>query len=112
MTAGKYARTLLRKVGNLLGMQKLSDQIADAKVILAKALIARMKSAGVVQDLREVEFKVFSQFGDDGIIQYLVHHTGIGPGERTFVEFGVESYEESNTRFLLVNDNWRGLGME
>ena len=26
-----------------------------------------------------------------------------------FVEFGVEDYSESNTRFLLVHDNWRGL---
>ena len=29
--------------------------------------------------------------------------------ERVFVEFGVEDYAESNTRFLLVNDAWRGL---
>ena len=26
-----------------------------------------------------------------------------------FVEFGVEKYTESNTRFLLCNDNWSGL---
>jgi hypothetical protein len=26
-----------------------------------------------------------------------------------FVEFGVEDYTESNTRFLLVKDNWKGL---
>ena len=27
----------------------------------------------------------------------------------SFIEFGVETYRESNTRFLLVKDNWRGL---
>ncbi len=48
--------------------------------------------------------------GDDGIIQWLIHRI---PGIRaSFVEFGVETYVEANTRFLLVNDNWRGLVME
>ena len=59
--------------------------------------------------LREAEFQVFSQFGDDGIIQHLLAAVDLRKGEDVFVEFGVENYMESNTRFLLVNDNWRGL---
>ncbi|MBL9116668.1 MAG: hypothetical protein JNJ83_16795 [Verrucomicrobiaceae bacterium] len=55
----------------------------------------------------EIEFKVFSQWGEDGIIQHLIHH--LKPAEQTFVEFGVETYTEANTRFLLANNNWRGL---
>ena len=31
---------------------------------------------------------------------------------KTFVEFGVENYVESNTRFLLINNNWRGLVLD
>ena len=31
---------------------------------------------------------------------------------KIFVEFGVESYREANTRFLLVNDNWSGLVLD
>ena len=27
----------------------------------------------------------------------------------SFIEFGVENYLESNTRFLLINNNWSGL---
>lgn len=57
--------------------------------------------------LTDVEFSVFSQFGDDGIIQYLVNE--IHPEEKFFVEFGVENYLESNTRYLLQNNNWYGL---
>lgn len=53
------------------------------------------------------EFSVFSQFGDDGLIQYLLRE--LEPREHTFIEFGVESYQEANTRFLLQHDNWRGL---
>jgi hypothetical protein len=63
-------------------------------------------------DIRDAEFKVSSQFGEDGIIQYLIRRARITPEEQTFVEFGVERYEEANTRFLLLNDNWRGLIMD
>jgi hypothetical protein len=60
-----------------------------------------------ISNLSEVEFQVFSQFGDDGIIQWLINYLDIT--NKTFVEFGVEKYIESNTRFLLFNDKWRGL---
>lgn len=58
-------------------------------------------------DLQDREFKVYSQWGEDGIIQHLVRSVPI-PATR-FVEIGVETYEEANTRFLLLNDNWSGL---
>jgi hypothetical protein len=61
-------------------------------------------------ELSKAEFKAFSQFGEDGIIQFLVQRV---PIERdVFVEFGVGDYRESNTRFLLLHDNWRGLIMD
>src|SRR5882762_7163690 len=53
-----------------------------------------------INDLSEVEFQVFSQWGDDGIIQYLINKIEIP--NKTFIEFGVENYKESNTRFLLI----------
>ena len=59
------------------------------------------------QTLQELEFQVFSQFGDDGIIQWLVNKLEIP--HKVFVEFGVENYKESNTRFLLINNKWKGL---
>jgi len=63
-----------------------------------------------IYDLSEVEFQVFSQFGDDGIIQYLINKIDIP--NKTFIEFGVENYMESNTRFLLYNNNWTGFVMD
>lgn len=56
------------------------------------------------------EFKVFSQTGEDGIIQFLLRH--VDTPNRVFVEFGVHNYTESNTRFLLKNNNWSGLVMD
>ena len=58
-------------------------------------------------DIRQAEFRVFSQWGEDGIIQYLVNAVPIE--RQVFVEFGVEDYTESNTRFLLTNNQWSGL---
>ena len=57
--------------------------------------------------LTSYEFKVYSQWGEDGIIQYLTNKISIDT--KSFIEFGVESYIESNTRFLLQNNNWSGL---
>jgi hypothetical protein len=75
--------------------------------LLAAPLVQRVKQLDRLTSLTEAEFRVFSQFGEDGIIQYLIHHVPIEID--TFVEFGIEDYGESNTRFLLTNDNWRGL---
>ena len=55
----------------------------------------------------DYEFKVSSQTGEDGIIQYLIRNIPIQ--NNIFVELGVQNYTESNTRFLLQNDNWSGL---
>lgn len=92
------------------GFRKLQRSIDEAKILSARTLIAQMRRGGVVDDLSLVEFQVFSQFGEDGIIQYLLHH--LPPMPRKFIEFGVGNYAESNTRFLLVNDNWSGMIMD
>lgn len=60
--------------------------------------------------LYEAEFCAFSQWGEDGIIDWLVSRLPDIP--RSFVEFGVEDYRESNTRLLLQLHNWRGLVMD
>jgi hypothetical protein len=62
------------------------------------------------ESVREFEFRVFSQWGEDGIIQYLIHQVPISNPQ--FVEFGVQDYKESNTRFLLQHDNWVGFVLE
>ena len=75
--------------------------------LLGKINTRQILNINKLSSLKEAEFKVFSQWGDDGIIQYLINKIPIiNP---IFVEFGVEDYTESNTRYLLMNDNWSGL---
>lgn len=78
----------------------------DQKILIAKNLLVQQSNLKS-NNIQDYEFKVFSQWGDDGIIQFLIRKTKIiNP---YFIEFGVEDYSESNTRFLLMNNNWSGL---
>jgi hypothetical protein len=86
------------------------DQLNDIKkdkILLGKIMSRLNSQLSGVKNLNEVEFQVYSQWGDDGIIQYLINKLDIP--HKTFIEFGVENYKESNTRFLLINDNWSGM---
>ena len=108
-TVKRLARNLLGKLGDHLGLKRLSSQLEDAKILAGRLLADQLRSAVPEHGLESVEFKVFSQFGEDGILQYLINRCAVTEDLRTFVEFGVGDYEESNTRFLLMNNNWRGL---
>ncbi|MFO7446659.1 MAG: hypothetical protein R6W90_09840 [Ignavibacteriaceae bacterium] len=89
----------------------LNNQIEENRILTARILINEMrKSEYTPENISDFEFKVFSQRGEDGIIQYLISRVAIY--NPVFVEFGVEDYTESNTRFLMVNNNWQGLIMD
>lgn len=90
--------------------QLIREQNNATRLLLGKQLANQVRHHGIYENIHDTEFKVFSQFGDDGILQYLIYQTR--PEHHTFIEFGVQDYSESNTRFLLMNDNWRGLIMD
>lgn len=84
-----------------------TNDTKDSKVLIGKLLSHFNNQKNEIESLSETEFKVYSQFGDDGIIQFLINKLDLP--NNSFIEFGVENYKESNTRFLLINDNWSGL---
>ena len=69
-------------------------------------ILTELNRAKPAQPIRECEFGIFSQWGEDGVIQKLIQAVPIA--HRTFIEFGVEDFSESNCRYLLLNDHWRG----
>ncbi len=103
-TAGKNLPGLLDAIRGMY--QFHTSDPKSAKVNLGQ-IQAEMNRAKNIRQLSEAEFQVFSQFGDDGIIQWLVQR--IPFPNPTFIEFGVENYREANTRFLLVNNYWSGM---
>jgi hypothetical protein len=82
--------------------------MTERSLILQARLAAdAMRGRRSLDSLDAAEFRGFSQWGEDGIIDWLVERLpGIPP---SFVEFGVQDYSESNTRLLLELRNWRGL---
>lgn len=103
-----FAGDIAKRVKGFL-LRDISLTVEKCLLLAAATNASRVKNLTLVTSLKDVEFKVFSQWGEDGIIQFLVHQVGVPPDERVFIEFGVEDYSEANTRFLLMNDNWRGL---
>jgi hypothetical protein len=97
--------TLTRLRASLARLANLDHRLDDIKINQGLILCEfhRNKPAGPLSDF---EFKVFSQWGEDGIIQHLVRNIQIA--NRTFIEFGVEDFTESNGRFLLMKDHWQG----
>ncbi|MDR0455006.1 MAG: hypothetical protein LBH05_09370 [Deferribacteraceae bacterium] len=99
-------KELLRKTGDKLYTSEV--RAAETSLILNGHILGEINaSKDFVEDLAKMEFKVFSQWGEDGIIDWLLRQLPEVP--EVFIEFGVEDYSESNTRFLLKNRNWRGL---
>ncbi len=83
--------------------------MADSQLLLGRMASWEVRAKKTISSLQDVEFKVSSQWGEDGIVDWLIERADIPPAAHSFIELGVETYREANTRFLLQNRNWRGL---
>lgn len=88
-------------------LNKIKSNKDVEKILLGKILTEQNNNKSSSTNINDFEFSVFSQWGEDGIIQFIVNTLNLK--NKTFIEFGVETYHESNTRFLLMKDNWSGL---
>lgn len=96
------------KIRNIFkNIDNLNLKLDRTRILHGRILSELNLKKNIINGLNEVEFSVFSQWGEDGIISWLVDCLPEIP--HTFVEFGVEDYQESNTRFLLLSRNWQGV---
>lgn len=102
----KIIKFLYSKIKKTIGIDNSSNEVK--KLAVGKLLTKRNKLKKI-EKIQDIEFKIFSQFGDDGIIQFLIDELQIDYEYQNFIEFGVEDYSEANTKFLLLNNNWSGL---
>ncbi len=111
---------MMKKFFHAFGRRFIPTDVRDWEdrqlIIAAKSLInsSQWQSTPVFSDplwIQTKEFRVYSQFGDDGIIQWLIRYLDL-PARGRFVEFGVGDFFESNTHFLLVNNHWEGYVMD
>ena len=99
---------MIKKLVKLIrNIQQLNHTLDYIQQSLGRIEIRQLFPVNNSTLLPNHEFKVYSQSGEDGIIQYLINNIQIS--DKRFIEFGVENYLESNTRFLAINNYWSGL---
>jgi hypothetical protein len=98
--------TLIGKIRQVLQVSLNGEARFDDVSINQGRILSSLNETKTSKTLKDFEFKVFSQWGEDGIIQHLTRTVDIK--NKTFIEFGVEDFFESNCRFLMMKDDWRG----
>lgn len=88
------------RVKNFLNYNK--RQLGEVQIELSK------KNYKEIKNIRDAEVKIFSQFGEDGIINFLLNKLNF-KDKINFVEIGTGDYEEANTRFLCESRICKGL---
>jgi len=103
----KTCRSEIRQVRE--DILRLREELDSLRLQIGEhEVLARKRNSP--DSMAECEMKVFSQWGQDGILQFLISRVKDIP--QTFIEFGVQNYRESNTRFLLEYNNWEGLVLD
>ena len=88
---------------------RFKNLLNNNKKRLGEIHIAQSKTNyNKIKNIRDAEIKIFSQFGEDGIINFLLHKLNF-KNNISFVEIGTGDYEEANTRFLCETMISRGL---
>ena len=101
---------IFKKQLSLLIKKIFSEEIEKELILKAKNLSIKNQKKKKIKNLSEIEFQVFSQWGEDGIIDWIINKFPNIP--KSFLEIGTQDYKESNTRFLLINKNWDGFLIE
>lgn len=116
-------KNLIKKISRVIGYLLIGD--LENKLISVENIITSVKNilidSHIKQNLLEnpkysnskrlnkYEYQVYSQSGEDGIIQEILER--IGSTNKFFVEFGVEDGLECNSLFLLLQ-GWTGCWLD
>lgn len=109
---------LRRELARVLGHEKLNGLVraqrgahrSDRYAALEQLTARHPDLYGGPNGLSGQEARVFSQNGEDGVLGAIFGR--IGPGRRTFVEFGIQDGREGNAVLLADVARWSGLFIE
>ena len=107
----KFIFKLIKLITNFLKKTNLDKFFFD-KVIFNVGLNQISENRKIyenVKNIQEIELKVFSQNGEDGILDYILTRLGLIPNSTNFVEIGVGNYREANTRFIYNRFHPKGI---
>ena len=102
-------KILINIINKILVKSNLKNKLTDFIKIQngIKTILTQEINYKNINSLEEAECKIFSQNGEDGIINYLVKKLKIN--NPSFVEIGVGDYSEANTRLLYERFHSKGL---
>jgi len=101
-----YLRSEIFRKNNFF-MDNISQSMDRLLLLSGRQACMQLRPNRNIMTFEEIEFRVFSQWSEDGIIEWILQNLPVYP--KTFIEFGVETFQEANTRFLIENRNWKGL---
>ena len=112
MTGYTNLRNLYHPPINLEEALECYDEKFDNKYLCLWKLPLRniLKGGQSEINLEDFEKKVYSQNGEDGILEKIFEV--IGTTNKYYVEFGVEDGSERNTKYLMEEFEWEGLLMD
>ena len=94
-------RNLIHIIRRISNFDEVNFKIGCSHFNLMKNFYPKIKN------FSELSYKVFSQNGEDGFIDYLLFSLNIDKPK--FIEIGIGTYKESNTRFLFERTSPEGL---
>lgn len=100
-------REFRRKIRDRLFAIRRLVGLERSLILQGEIRAAQIRQQGKLPCLADAEFSVFSQWGEDGILAWLTHVAEVD--DKTFIEFGVEDFRESNCRYLMMSKHWSGL---
>jgi AcrR family transcriptional regulator len=111
MLPGDRGSSHRERSNHLRGLVMQDDSAVHSWIAAFLSLLLAAPAVAEPLDLRSSERSVFSQFGEDGVIERLFEI--IEPGPKYAVEFGAsDGVKASNTRNLIVSHGWSALLIE
>jgi len=98
----KFIFKLIKFLANFLKKTNF-DKLFFDKLIFSVGLNQISENRKIyenIKNIQEIELKIFSQNGEDGILDYILTKLRLIPNSTNFIEIGVGDYRESNTRFI------------
>ena len=92
----RFLLNLIKKINN--------ESIVSLKLMIGQsAVLSSRASSSKFTNLWDAEVKVFSQWGEDGILDFICETLKISKPK--FVEIGAGNFHECNSRFLAESRN-------
>jgi hypothetical protein len=101
--------TLLRRLAGSIYEDlefRLNNEAVAQKALSQQYRLLACKDPALLPSLRDVGFRKYSQFEEDGILLYIF--SLISPINRTCVDIGAGDGRASNTANLIINHGWWG----